>query len=147
MTLQELTGQESGIIVFPPYNNDYRNRPSVGVYNWSCCGCEDEMLPILFLDRYVGIPWKSDMRLLEQAEGEGVSVDDIRSELPGTIWVSKREGEQIWCETDMDIVIDENNELPLLFVGEDGNGPKEVTPGFVYTLRDGTKIIAPCDWN
>ena len=144
MTLEELTGQESSIIVFPPCNNDYRNKRSVGVYNWSSCG--DEMLPIMGLDQSVGLPWKSDMRFLEQAEGKGISVDDIRSVLPGTVWVSAREGEQIRCETDMDIIIDENNALPLLFVGEDGNGPKEATPGFVYTLQDGTKIIAPYRW-
>ena len=101
----------------------------------------------MFFDSYVGFPWKSDMRLLEQAAGNGVWVDDVRTVLPGSVWVSECDGDNIYCETNMDIVIDENSDLPLLFVGEDGNGPKNVTPCTIYTLEDGTKIIAPDGWN
>ncbi len=144
MTLVELTRQESGIIVFPLESNVFQDRHTVGVYNWARCGNEE--LPIVFYGDYIGLPWKADHQLLEQAKGSGQCVDDVRDALPGTVWLKEREGESIIFDSDMNIVYDYNSDLPLLFLGEDGNGPKQKTPGVVYTLGDGTIIIAPTGW-
>ena len=43
MTLQELTGQESGIILY----TDGDNAPSLGVFNWS--RCNDDEVPVAFM--------------------------------------------------------------------------------------------------
>ena len=143
MTLEELTGQESGIIVFP-HEIGSQIRPSVGVYNWTRCGNEE--LPIMFGNDYIGLPYMAEERLLERASGSGQPVDDVRDMLPGSVWLSEYDEGQLVIDSDMNILVDFNNDLPRLFLGADGMGSKEVTAGIVYTLEDGTTIIAPREW-
>ena len=126
MTLMELTGHESGIIVYGDH--------TVGVFNWGTY--DDNQLPVL---SPIGTP-------MAWPEGDDVFVgvteshlDDFRSEIPGSIW---KEDELV--DTDLDIVYDENNDLVRLFF--ENLDPMEYN-GTVYTLHDGRKIIAPDMWN
>lgn len=70
----------------------------------------------------------------------------LRAALPGSIWLTDEvddDGTPI-ADCDMDIVSDENNDLPRLFLAADLD-PDELV-AHVYTLDDGTKVIAPAMW-
>ena len=90
-------------------------------------------------------------QLIAWPQGDGVFdgaterwTDDVRKELPGSIWLTgkqKKDGSMV-ADTDMDIVYDELGDLLELFLGS--NAP---TAGTVYTLKDGRRIIAPDGWH
>ena len=66
------------------------------------------------------------------------AVKDIRTVIPGQIWLEDGE-----AETDLDIVYDEDGDLPRLFLEDLDPVDYE---GAVFSLRDGRKIIAPSMW-
>lgn len=130
MTLQELTGHESGIVIYED--------GSVAVYNW--ISCSENELPIVF-PIPMPINWPEAEDVFDDVTAK--HVDDIRDEIPGTIWIEEDVGDEDLV-TDLDIVYDENNDLVRLFL-------EQLEPcdymGTVYTLKDGRKIIAPDEWN
>lgn len=128
------TNHEAGIIVY--------GDNSVGVYNWT--SCSDHVLPLL---SPFGTPinWPKDVD--DGAEITHVDhVDDVRNYLPGTVF---DEGGQI--ATNMDIVYDENEDIPGLF----GFGPaagsyegcENPYSGDIWTLPTGEKVITIDLWN
>ena len=130
MTLMELTDHEAGIIV---YNNN-----AVGVFNWSFMG--DNEIPYYFCGSNVGFPLDNVFSGVKKRR-----VKDLRRQLPGSCWID--DGELV---TDMDIIQDNNNDLPLIFglvpddhnvyTGDEGYGAD------VYRLTNGMKIICPLLW-
>ena len=144
-TLQELTSQESGIIIF--------DDNSVMVCNWSYC--KDGQRPILFA---LGLLEWDCPELLGKADELRQSiphehVDDIRDVLPGTYYDDETEE----LLTDMDVVYDAHFDLPALFGFQAAEyGCAEIkldsqcniipTSGTVYTLGD-LRVIAPDGWN
>lgn len=145
-TLQELTSQESGIIIF--------DDNSVMVCNWSSCG--DGQRPILFASGLLS--WDCP-ELLGKADELRQSiphehVNDIRDVLPGTYYDDDETEELL---TDMDVIFDQNYDLPALFgfqaaedgcaeVNLDSHGNIIPTSGTVYTIGD-LRVIAPDGWN
>ncbi len=130
MRLQDLTGQESGIIIY--------SDGCVIVTNWSSC-MEDD-IPILDPLGIATIPWHH-----EEGKLDGVvkkHCDDISKLLPGKVWRNE-DGD---LETNMDIGADDNDDIPTLFAGMPGyDGP---TSGTVYEINDGEMtVIAPDGWN
>lgn len=125
MTVYELTGQESGIVVY--------DSGETLVVNWS--QYDDNRLPKVF-GALGAFGWPEDEDIFAGCEKRHVI--DIRDEIPGTMTID--EDGNVDC--DIDIVIDENHDLVEIFLAAD-----EPTAGEVYTLTDGTKIIAPSDWN
>jgi hypothetical protein len=140
MTLYELTGQESGIIV---------RENAVIVTNW-LHSCPSGGLPLLS-------PWGDDLiewpsEIVVKSE---YYVGDIRDVLPGTI-IPGDEG-TIKAEG-MDIVYDNNGDIPALWgyqvntcmlgatINRDRAGNLIPTAGKVYELEDGTLIIVPDGW-
>ncbi len=90
------TNHESGIII---YDDD-----GVFVANWLQCG--DNELPALFPGG-IPFPWPYE------GEYELVEVnhfDDVRPELPGTVWL---DGDK--ADTDMDIIFDANGDISALW--------------------------------
>lgn len=142
--LREVTGQESGIIVY--------GDGSVIVLNWTQIG--DNCLPAVFLGGIYGLPHE-DIEV-----DETYHTEDVRDEIPGSIWVvevaewttkdaEERDGDSV-LNTDIDILYDVNDDLPLLFGFDASSGRQiEVEPvkGEVYILSNGAKVIAPADWN
>ncbi len=126
MTLYEMTGHESGIIVFPG--------DEVMVVNWM--NCEDGCLPVL---DPMGITtfdmFEYDASLEEDVTEE--AFDNALELLPYEL--DKEEG-----EIHIDLMLDQNGDISRLFE-MDAKGEK--SSGTVYTLSDGTKILAIDDWN
>lgn len=92
------TGHEAGIIL---YGDD-----TVGAYNWSSFA--DGFIPMVSPFGFI-LPWPTDAG--EDIELVNVEhVDDVRSHLPGTVWMGE-DG----LDTDMDIVYDENYDIPALW--------------------------------
>lgn len=133
MTLQELTGHESGIILY--------GGSSIAVCNWS--GCDDDQIPMLSPFGGAMLNWPAGDGAFEDAEEEETS--DIRAFLPGSMWLETNEDGDDLYGTDMDILYDENGDIPRLF--DDPTITDEDLCGVVYTLKDGRKIIAPDNWN
>lgn len=134
MTLMQLTAHEAGIIVYAD--------STIVVANWG--QYDDDMLPILGPFGLL-IPWKHEAGYLDSAKCECVA--DLRTVLPGSIWLTDEvddDGVTI-ANTDMDIVSDEFDDIPRLFLAADLD-PCELEAS-VYTLGDGTKVIAPDTWN
>lgn len=91
------TGYESGIIIFEDN--------SVTVCNW--LECDNNQLPFFLPISQSPIPWTlEDEHKLIQVE----KLDDIRTKLPCSFWVSDDK-----IETNMKINYDANNDLPALF--------------------------------
>lgn len=133
MTLRELTSHTSGIIVYPD--------GAVLVSDWG--RCDDDCLPILSPFGTL-MPWAFEDGYLNSAKYERVA--DLRAALPGSIWLTDEvddDGTPI-ADCDMDIVFDGNNDFPRLFLAADLD-PDELV-AHVYTLDDGTKVIAPVMW-
>ena len=127
LTLRKLTYQESGIIC-------YENK-AVAVVNWSRYG--EEEIP-MYLDPIGMMGWSFENIF----EGfKKYEVDDIRKELPGSIWKSEEDDDEICFDTDMNIVYDANQDLPQLFLSD------KATTGTVYVLNNGFKVIAPDMWS
>jgi|GEM_PF-5020333 len=71
-------------------------------------------------------------------------VDDVRDALPGKVWIN----DENELETDMEILADKYNDIAALYVKiDDERDPDEITAAHVYTLSDGTKVIAPIGWD
>ena len=100
--LQDLTGQESGIVIYPSGETI--------ITNWSSLSG----LPRVFATGIIG------------SGGAGVGVESEEH----TDDISK------WISND-NIIYDANDDA--------GNLPG--TPGTVYTLSGGTRVIAPDNWN
>lgn len=91
------TGYESGIIIFEDN--------SVTVCNW--LECDNNQLPFFLPISQSPIPWTlEDEHKLIQVE----KLDDIRTKIPGSFWVSDDK-----IETNIKINYDANNDLPALF--------------------------------
>ena len=134
MTLYELTGHESGIIV-------YKSNEII-VTNWASMG--EELFPMLFPigDMVVGFP-------VEESWADNCTterVDDFRTVLPGSIWLTDEvddKGTHL-ADTDMEILSDANSDLLKAFLA-----PEEYAGDFsatVYQLEDGKKIVVPDMW-
>lgn len=136
MTLRDLTGQESGIIVYAG--------GEVAVLNWGDIG--DNCLPALGPFGTM-LSWPEDGDDMGDVfDGADMRhVDDITGEIDGSIWIDDDEEDDadgnIILGTDLDIICDDNDDLPQVFLAENP------VSGNVYTLRNGTKVIAPDDWN
>lgn len=130
MTLEELTGHESGIVIY--------GDNSVGVCNW--CDCGDNQFPLLSPLR-LPMPWPEDYDVFDGAENSYCK--DIRDELPGSIWIEHGEDGDV-VATDMDVVYDWNCDLARLFLSKLDESEYE---GYIFTLRDGRKVIVPTAWN
>lgn len=84
-------------------------------------------------------------------------VTDIREYLPGTYWPDDDDWRpEVGVATDMEIIWDDNDDLPKLW-GYELNGDPATehldeagnvipTAGDIYRLPDGTILIAPEDW-
>ena len=134
MTLEELTNHESGIILY--------GGSTVGVFNW--CNIDDNHLPIAG-PIGMAVNWPEEDGVFDGATWERLA--DIRTAIPGTVWVTEdtdSHGNRI-CDTDLEIVSDNNNDLIRLFC--DPSLTAEDYDGIVYTLRDGRKIIVLDTWN
>ena len=144
MTLMELTGHEAGIIC-------YGDR-TVGVYNWA--QLEDDRIPMMGPADLV-IDWPEEGGVFSGATE--THVDDLRTILPGSVWIDE-DGN---ISTDLDIVHDDNNDLPWCYlcttddaadlsraIGHHGDiCEPDWLSATVYILRDGRKVIAPDLWN
>ena len=129
----ELTDQESGIIIY--------NDISVGVFNWG--NIHDYSIPVTFCGRPISWPLSDDFAF-DKVKNTVRKIDDIRTEIPGSIWLNDESG---IAETNLDIVFDENCDLLRLFLGDEEYDPsREHTAGWIYDLPDGCKIIAPIGW-
>ena len=130
------TGYESGIIIFEDN--------SVTVCNW--LECDDNQLPFLLPISQSPIPWTlENEHKLVQVE----KLDDIRTKLPGSFWVSDDK-----IETNMKINYDANNDLPALFgiytndVISQAYQNTNSYAGTVWQLNDSSIIIITIDfWN
>lgn len=136
MTLYELTGKESGIIV---YENN-----SVAAVNWLDMG--DNQFPMLSPFGCDMIGWPEDSDVFANVKKE--HVDDFRVLIPGSIWLTgevSEDGTQI-ADTNLDIVYDPHNDFLVLFVGD-----PDYYAGFygasVYRLTDDKLIICPDLWD
>ncbi len=116
MTLQELTGQESGIVIYP-------NRETI-VCNWS--SLEENELPRV-LNGLAVIGYPEEDEVFEGAES--ADTEDFRTSFPD----------------EMNVIWDENGDLKSI---ADGTYYwKDDFRATIYTLRNGTVIIAPPLWN
>lgn len=132
-TLMDLTGQESGILIY--------GENGVIVTNW--CNYDKNRMPLLS-PFGVLMPWPEEEGVFHGAQRR--FAQDIRTEIPGSVWLTdetKDDGTRI-ADTDLDIVSDENNDIIRLFLDDLTADDYE---GYIYTLRDGRKIIAPSTWN
>lgn len=136
MTLEELTGQESGIVVY--------DDGDIIVCNWSSYGVGalpvivNDMIPIA-LDKY---PEGFEVASVD-------SLNDIREALPGKIWVTEIDDNgRIHLDSDLSVVWDPKCDILRLYLdGSDERNETNCTSGKVYTINDDTKIIVPDGWN
>lgn len=133
MTLYDLTHREAGIIIY--------DDGSVAVANWLACG--DDMVPHLAPFGIGMIPFPVKAGLLESATFE--TVDDFRTVLPGSIWLTDEtdnEGNPV-ADTDLDIIHDQFNDLPIAFLDPDNEGHFSGDLSAVVYRIPGYVIIAP----
>lgn len=130
MTLMDLTGHEAGIVIYEDN--------CVGVCNWG--RYDEDRFPVLS-PLGLPMPWPEENCVFDGAKEEFCK--DIRAELPGSIWIEHGEDGDV-ANTDLDIVFDEFGDLARLFLDKLDDVEYE---GYVYTLRDGRKVIAPVMWN
>lgn len=138
--LYDLTGQESGIVVY--------QGEAVIVCNWANV-CPNGGLPAGGPINGMLICWPGEIKVLDSH-----SVDDIRDELPGTIELVEGE-EKVVEAVGMDIVSDENGDICALWgynlcdmseIYRNDDGSIRPTPGRVYELENDVKIIVPEGW-
>jgi len=130
MTLMELTGHEAGIVIY--------DSGEIAVVNWG--QYDDNQVPRLApMLGMMGFPEDGILENVPESE----TVEDVRDILPGKVWIEDDE-----IKTDMEILEDDNNDLVALFIKiDDYRDPDDPTSAEVYTLSDGTKIIAPHTWS
>lgn len=127
------TKHEAGIVL---YEED-----TVGVFNWG--QLDDGYIPMV---GPVGIivPWPSvtgeDVELIHVGH-----VDDVRTYLPGTVWMGE-DG----LETDLDIVYDDNDDIPALWgFGPVANAYSDVDrpySGDIWDIPGGPRVITIDLW-
>lgn len=133
MNLEQLTGHESGIIIYGDV--------SVAAVNWLNMG--DDMVPMLspFGGEMIGWP---EERPFDNAKHK--RAHDWRELLPGSVWLTNEtdeDGNRI-ADTDLDIVYDRHQDIVRSYLDPDYcSGDFEAN---VYTLDDGRIIIAPDMW-
>ncbi len=137
-TLYDITGQESGIVVYD--DNE------VIVCNWaqeSSYGGLPRLGPAGGI-----IVWPGELKVTAKW-----TVEDVRDALPGKLIV---DGETYGYEG-MDVLYDLNGDIPALWGYQadtpnaadpltDKNGNLLPTPGTVYVINDNIIVIAPDDW-
>lgn len=131
--LRQVTGHDAGIVVY--------DGTAVLVANWA--DMADNRLPA-YLAHGIVFGWPFETISIE----DRYKVEDIRDELPGTVWLS--DDEENVLDTDLDIIYDEFGDIPALFGFDTGAGAMVLdhpTSGVVYILDNGIKIIAPDEWN
>lgn len=141
-SLQDLTGQESGIVVY--------DDNAIIVCNWCGFGGLPRVAP--WGTNIIGWP---DEIIVEKK----YTVDDVRDVLPGKIVEVEPEDDEegIVIEAEgMEIVYDRNGDIPTLWgydtgsgadIARDDDGNLVPTSGTIYELvGDSTIIIAPDGW-
>lgn len=142
-TLRDLTGQESGIVIYHDGDID-----RVIVCNWSQ-DCTRGGLPVEFYGALVA--WADDYYVTAEK-----NVDDIRDEFRG-VTIDADGDLSADC---LDIVYDCNDDIPALWgvkvsaracVNTDNDGNYRPTGGKVYALTDNDDaditVIAPDGWH
>lgn len=137
MTLYELTGNESGIIVYD------EEKKSVAAVNWLTA--EEDTLPMLSPFGYDMIDFPQDEGWADILSEE--RVDDFRSVLPGSIWITEEKDEagNPVADTDLDIVYDPHNDFANAFLAPEETYGKYLG-ATVYKLACGVTIIVPEMW-
>ena len=139
------TGHESGIIIYTKEDG----QPEVIVAAGYGSACAENALPALAPAGGLTIWWPEpkDAELVFDRE-----VEDIRKEIPGSVWAIEGEDDKI--DTDLDIVLDEFNDIPAIFGFKAGDADPDLYneygySGAVYhlTSRDDVKIVVPDFWN
>lgn len=141
-TLEDITGQESGIVVY--------SDSGVIVANWSS-QCPSGGIPKL--SPFGGIiEWPINDGLTVISEER---IDDIRDALPDIIY---SESDNTLTSGVMDIIADPNNDIPALYgynIGDNAvvitndSGNPTPTNGTIYTVKAGNDtitVIAPDGW-
>ena len=141
----EVTSHESGIII---YTNENERSEIVVASGYGSSSAENA-LPVLSPVGNFTVWWKEpeDAELVLEKE-----VEDIRKEIPGSVWAVEGEGKKI--DTDLDIVFDEFQDIPAIFGFRAGDADPELYKEYGYsgkvyrlTSRDDVKIIVPDFWN
>lgn len=157
MTLYELTGQESGIIVYPD--------DTVAVCNWA--GLADATTPAFGPMAMMVVGFSCPELVCEAEDAEDAlrdalyagEVDDMRTLLPGSYYLNEDDDEPR-IVTDMDVIYDANFDLPALWgyevcdeagmpmstVNRDEAGNLLPTSATHYKVGSLT-IIAPHNWH
>lgn len=129
MTLRELTGKNSGLVLY--------DRKTVGVYNWENMG--ENTIPAL---SPVGLPINvcQDEDIFVGVREEHVA--DVRKLFDGIVWY-----DTIYKDiaTDIDIVYDANNDITRLFL--DNRLTADDYEGTAYHLANGMIIVAMDAWD
>lgn len=128
------TKHEAGIIL-------YGDR-KVGVFNWG--QFDDGYIPMVGPVGVI-VPWPTDAG--EDVELVHVEhVDDVRPHLPGTVWIGE-DG----LDTDLDIVCDENNDIPALWgfgpVADAYSDVDRPYSGDIWEIPGGPVVITIDLWN
>ena len=141
-TLFDLTNQESGIIVYED--------KAVIVCNWAN-DCPSGGLPRLAPWGNDLIAWPTEIEVVREYH-----TADIREALPGAIVEAGEENGQTLIEAQgMDLAADYFGDIPALWgwdlglgviIERDDGGNLQPTPGNVYELEDGVRVIAPDGW-
>lgn len=128
------TKHEAGIVLF--------GDSTVGVFNWG--QFDDGYIPMVGSAGLI-VPWPIDAG--EDIELVNVEhVDDVRSHLPGTVWMGE-DG----LDTDMDIVCDENGDIPALWgFGQVADAYSDLDrpySGDIWDIPGGPRVITIDLWN
>lgn len=141
----EVTGHEAGIII---YTNENERSEIIVASGYGSSSAENA-LPVLSPVGNFTIWWKepNDAELVFDRE-----VQDIRKEIPGSVWAV--EGEEDKIDTDLDIVYDQFDDIPAIFGFKAGDADPDLYKEYGYagavyhlTNRDDVKIIVPDFWN
>lgn len=150
LTLSDITGQESGIVVYPDTGGD-----KIIVCNWSSV-CPDGGMPVLS-PFGVLMCWPID-EIIEVVNNE--HIDDIRTALSGEVKSYGKDDEnreEIGIEG-MGVVSDQHFDIPALWgydcgdaiVERDDAGNLVATAGKIYKIKtassDNAIVIAPDGW-
>lgn len=139
------TGHASGIIIY----TTEEGQPEIVVSAAFSNGYAKNALPLLAPAGGLTIWWPEpeDAELVFDRE-----VEDIRKEIPGSVWAV--EGEKNQIDTDLDIVYDQFDDIPAIFGFKAGDADPDDYDVFGYsgaiyhlTSRDDVKIIVPDFWS
>lgn len=140
--LYDLTGQESGIVIY--------QGEAVIVCNWANV-CRDGGLPVAGPIGGILIRWPEPIAYIDHHH-----VDDVRDALPGYIVeIGEEDGQTLIEAQGMDIVSDDNGDICALWgydlcdmadIYRNEDGSVRPTPGTVYELEGDVIVIAPDGW-